>query len=332
MSSPLNANDLPSFKDRLVSVIVVNFNGMRFLENCLDSVKSAFTRYSLELIVVDNASSDGSQALLRARTDIVYVESKVNSGFTGGNNLGANYAKGDVLLFINNDTQVQTSLDEVIDLLADSHTGISACRLLYGDGRQQFSFGYEHTPIRIFCSWLGLEKLYTLPTIFRKLETSPDAYLCSQNYLNWVSGACFAIRRVDWNAVNGFDTSYFMYCEDVDLCKRVRDLGLTIAYTPASTVVHYEGSGKAWIGQTALQRTVKSYQLFTLKHYGYTTAMVLSLALAFVFATRALAFGIFAFIRADAKQLNKEKASGFWRAGVQLVQSLTPSTIKSARP
>lgn len=317
---------------RLVSVIIVNFNGMHFLEACLASLKSAFAHSSFEIIIVDNASSDGSQAWLQSRTDIVYIASQVNTGFTGGNNLGATHAKGDILLFINNDTQVQTPLDAMVGLLQDPGIGIAACRLQYGDGRQQFSFGYEHTPLRILCSWLGLEKRHTLPTLFRKLETDPASYLLHHPQLDWVSGACFAMRRSDWDAVAGFDTAYFMYCEDVDLCKRLRGLGLRIAYTPDCLVTHYEGAGKAWIGQTALRRTARSYQIFTLKHSGYGAAIALSISLALVFAVRALTFSALTLVSAKTGALRKEKALGFWRTGMQMLRSLTRSAMRVSNP
>lgn len=302
-----------------VSVIIVNFNGLRFLDECINSIKNAFIKYETEIIVVDNDSTDSSQQWLRDREDIIYIESKVNTGFTGGNNLGATYAKGDKLLFINNDTKVVNSLDPLIDLLDRPEVGISACRLQYGDQRQQYSIGYEHTPLRIALSWLGTEKYYQLPTIFRRLETSASTYLNSQNNVNWVSGACFAIRRTDWQKLGGFDTDFFMYCEDVDLCRRIRNLGYSIAYTSESLVTHYEGAGKAWIGSAALKRTAQSYQIFTRKHFGNTQAAALSYVLGFIFGARAIAYALLKVAKKTNEKIYQEKYLGFKDAAKILI-------------
>lgn len=315
-----------------VSVIIVNYNGLGFMEECLQSLAQAFDKYTFEIIVVDNASTDGSQQWLSERKDLVYVESKVNTGFTGGNNLGAMHATGNRLLFINNDTKVISKLDGMVDLLADQMVGLSACRLQYGDKRQQYSFGFNHSPARIALSWLGVEKWHALPSSFRRLETNPDAYLQDHADLDWVSGACFAIRRADWVAIGGFDTGFFMYCEDVDLCLRVRQRGLRVAYIANCQVIHYEGAGKAWIGHAALKRTVRSYQIFTEKHYGSMATTLLSLWLGGLFLLRSAAFGALSMMGNDKRALRQEKAAGFLRAALLLLSSLAPSAIRAPNP
>jgi GT2 family glycosyltransferase len=331
MAEPRNT-PLPTNDHTLVSVVIVNYNGLRFLETCLESLAQAFTSYRSEIIVVDNASSDGSQEWLKARKDIVYVESTVNTGFTGGNNLGAQYAHGDRLLFINNDTYVVSPLDPMIALLDAPDVGIAACRLQYGDQRQQFSFGFDHSPLRIVLSWLGLEKRHSLPKIFRRLETDASTYLRDQANLDWVSGACFAIRTADWNSVDGFDTGFFMYCEDVDLCLRVRELGLRIAYTASCLVTHYEGAGKSWIGSAALKRTVRSYQILTKKHHGLGSAILVSLCLGALFLLRAALFGVLSLVNRTKRKVRAEKSAGFAKSAVLLLTSLTPSAMKAPNP
>jgi GT2 family glycosyltransferase len=301
---------------------MVNYNGLGFLPDCIDSLKRAFERHSLEIVVVDNASSDGSQQWLRGREDIVYLESPENLGFTGGNNLGALHACGERLLFINNDTRVESLLDGLIDLLDDPAVGIAGCRLVYGDGRQQFSLGYDHTPARIFLSWLGLERFHRLPSLFRRQETDPSVYRQAKRDCQWVSGACFAIRADVWRRLEGFDTRFFMYCEDVDLCLRTRQAGLRVVYSPQSRVTHFEGAGKSWVGPAALRRSACSYLLFARKHYGALSASVLSLALGSLFLIRALAFLFMASVRRPGLTGWRDKASGFRDVGLMLLGSL----------
>ncbi|MFZ2857600.1 glycosyltransferase family 2 protein [Acidovorax sp.] len=309
-------------KTTLVSIIIVNYNGLNFLEKCINSIKKSFLYHNYEIIIVDNASLDGSCEWLRQRNDIIYIESNTNLGFTGGNNLGAARASGNRLLFINNDTEIITPLDELISIIDDSSVGIVGCRLQYGDLRQQFSFGYEHTPLRIVLSWLGLEKNHKLPRVFRRLETNPVNYLKNQNNLDWVSGACFAIRTEVWKKVNGFDTGFFMYCEDVDLCLRVRKIGLDILYAANCCVIHFEGAGKSWIGELALKRTVQSYQLFLSKHFNKRSAIASSLALALIFLLRSFVFFVQSKSKKDKDEIKIKKSIGFFNAAKFLLGSI----------
>lgn len=304
----------------LVSVVIVNYNGMKFLQACIDSLHKAFKTYRYEIVIVDNLSTDGSREWLAQRVDIIYVESAENLGFTGGNNLGARQARGGNLLFINNDTLVQSALDPMIDALADPKAGIVGCRLVYGDGRQQFSFGYDHTALRLVLSWLGVEKKYWLPKAFRRVETDVEKYHNSITNVDWVSGACFSIRRVDWELLQGFDTNFFMYCEDVDLCVRVRQLGKRVQYLPEVLVTHYEGSGRVWIGAAALMRTVNSYMLFSLKHHSPWAFRSMTRTLGLVFLARSQAFRLVASMARDRADVLRDKSSAYRAAGLCLMR------------
>jgi GT2 family glycosyltransferase len=273
-----------------VSVLIVNFNGMQFLDNCLNSLKTAFVRHTYETIIIDNASSDGSQAFLRERKDIRYIESPDNLGFTGGNNRAASIARGNVLLLLNNDTCISSNLDTLIDIALDEDVGAVGCRLVYGDGRLQFSVGLDHSPLRIVLSWLGLEKRHRLPSLFRRTQTDPVFYGASHPNVDWVSGACLATRRDVWNRLEGLDEKFFMYCEDVDYCLRVRKMGKRVAYHADAIVIHFEGAGKTWVGGMALKRTVHSYHVFIQKHFGSVYVKAVALALGCVFLMRSFSF------------------------------------------
>lgn len=288
-----------------VSVLIVNYNGLRFLDECLASVKTAFNRYTYEIVLVDNASSDGSQTFLRDRTDIQYVESSENLGFTGGNNLAGRHAQGKVLLLLNNDTRIERNLDKLIDQAMADQVGAAGSRLVYGDGRLQFSVGFHHRPIRLVLSWLGLEKMHWLPSIFRRVQTDPSFYDQSHVAVDWVSGACLATRRDIWERLGGLDEAFFMYCEDVDYCLRVRNAGYQIPFVAESLVTHYEGAGRPWIGKAALQRTARSYSIYLAKHHDIRIARAASLALASVFFMRAMAFGVLA-LKPSAEQQRKQ--------------------------
>lgn len=308
-----------------VSVVIVNYNGLAFLPDCLESLRHAFARFTHEVIVVDNASSDGSQAWLSMRNDIRYLPLPRNTGFTGGNNVGVDAANGEIVLLLNNDTVLETPLDHLIELAKQPGVGVVGCRLQYGDRRPQFSVGLEHQALRIVLSWLGLEKRHGLPSVFRRLVTDPAFYVTSHPNVDWVSGAVLATPRSIWQALGGLDESFFMYCEDVDYCKRVRDAGYRVAYDHNVLVTHFEGAGKAWIGTPALLRTVRSYFIYLEKHAGILHARWCAAGLSAVFALRSMAF--FALARmsstGERRTLRTMQAQGFAAACKAMAQACT---------
>ncbi len=312
-----------------VSVVIVNYNGLRFLAECLDSLHGAFVRYSHEVVVIDNASSDGSQAFLRTRGDIRYIESTLNLGFTGGNNRAAEVARGKVLVLLNNDTRVQACLDPLVDQALLPEVGAAGPRLAYGDGRLQYSVGFNHTPTRIVLSWLGFERRHQLPSAFRRVQTRPDFYGASHPSVDWVSGAVLATRTEVWRSLGGLDDVFFMYCEDVDYCLRVTQLGLRVAYVCDVHVTHYEGAGKAWIGRAALSRTSRSYFTFVEKHFGTGAAQRVAFMLSFIFFARAVAFSLVGAVafKPGRRALWLDKCGGYLAAARQLLRSALSRTV-----
>ena len=305
-----------------VSVVTVNYNGLCFLENFLNSLKTAFNHYTFETIILDNASSDGSQAFLRNREDIFYIESPENLGFTGGNNRAVTKASGKVVLLLNNDTRVESCLDPLIDMALKEDVGAVGCRLIYGDGRLQFSAGLEHSPLRMVLSWFGFEKQHWFPSVFRRVQTNPAFYDVSHSEVDWVSGACLATRREVWKTLKGLDEMFFMYCEDVDYCHRVRKLNKKVVYLSNATVTHFEGAGKPWIGRMALMRTVNSYRVYFSKYYSPLAFKITQFSLSAVFFARAGAFFAKSFISNDqVKTISKDKFSAYGEAAFKLLQN-----------
>jgi GT2 family glycosyltransferase len=206
--------------------------------------------------------------------------------------LAARDAHGRVLLLLNSDTTIKGILDPLIDRALQQCVGAAGPKLVYGDGRLQFSIGLHHRPLRLVLSWLGLEKKYLLPSIFRRMETDPAYYDGSHEGVDWISGACLATRREIWQRLGGLDDTFFMYCEDVDYCLRVRDAGFRIDFVANTRVTHYEGAGRPWIGQAALQRTGQSYAIYLAKHYAAPVGRAALWGLAVVFFMRAFAFAL----------------------------------------
>lgn len=208
------------------SVIIVNYNGRCHLPRCLDSLLSDGIT-NVEIIVVDNASSDGSDDLVaHDYPQVRLIRSRENLGFGGANNLAASQAQGRYLAFLNPDTVVTTGwLDALITALEEQpQAGLATSQILLLDqpGRVNAAGNEMHLSGLTLCRGLG------------------DAAGCWQqgDRVTAVSGAAFVMRRSLFAELNGFDADYFMYFEDTDLSLRARLLGYDCRYVPGSVVYH----------------------------------------------------------------------------------------------
>lgn len=297
-----------------LSVVIVNYNGKHHLDGCLTSLKASLQGIRSEVIIVDNASVDGSVDYIREiYPEVRLIESKENLGFTGGNNLGVKYAKGSYILLLNNDTVVQCSLQPMLNKMRDkSNLGVLGCHLRYGDGRVQESIGYEHTPLNLVLSWVGISRFTSGKRVSRTVSRDNPAYDTSLVQADWVSGACMMLPHLVWDEIFGFDERYFMYVEDVDLCRRVREKGYEVAYTNSVQVTHFEGGGKVWIGERALVNTSESYCLYVSKFYKFPVTVLFKWSMSFVFFMRSVIFYIYSLLTND--DVKKDKASAYLTA------------------
>jgi len=176
-----------------LSIVIVNYNGHRFLADCMKSIRR-YVRCDHEVILVDNASTDGSVHYIATHFPTVrLIESAVNTGFTGGNNIGVRAANGELVLLLNNDTKLLGSVDDAVAEFNHANVGALGAHLFYGDGRNQTSVGYEHTPLRIVLSWVGLSKYAALPTLFRRIECAPQVTAQCQSRGVCISNGFFRI-------------------------------------------------------------------------------------------------------------------------------------------
>mgnify|MGYP006433319323 CR=1 FL=1 len=303
----------------LLSIIIVNYNGKKFLDECLASIEKNIL-FPHEVIIVDNASSDDSVEYLKsAYPKVTLIESDSNLGFTGGNNLGASYATSKYLLLLNNDTVIMSSLAPLIKILdSDDQIGILGCRLCYGDGRQQESVGYIPSMLSLVLSWTPCSRLFQdLPLCRRTVRDSSMLYNQSNVEVEWVSGA-FLITRSDlWETLDGLDEKYFMYMEDTDYCRRAHESNYKVVYSADCNVIHYEGAGRSWIGERALSNTADSYIIYVEKFYGKIHQALLRLLLPIIFFARSFVYFVAANFHGDP--VRKEKASAYWRVALSIL-------------
>lgn len=304
----------------IVSIIIVNFNGKRFFDSCIRSIEDNLT-YGYEVILVDNASTDGSADYFETRfPDLKLIRSSTNVGFSKGNNLAVKAASGKYLLLLNNDTVVQTSLDPLIRFIDNNiDVGVVGCRLLYGNLKQQESFGRIPNPITLFLSWGILPALFPQVSFWRRTEIHSSAlYDLPKNEVGWVSGACLLTRKKIWDSLSGLDENFFMYMEDVDFCRRVGEEGFKIMYSSLSSVIHFEGAGRPWIGERALQNTSDSYFVYTRRYYTKKATVFLAFGLGLTFIARSLFFGVSSIFTRNS--VKSDKCRSYFRVGLSIIK------------
>lgn len=238
--APPRADDIPSevIFDRPtllnepvgVSIIVPVYNNLAYTAHCLSSLIEHSSGQAIEIIVVNDCSSDQTADFLDRCKGIEVIHNTENLGFIGSCNAGAKRARGEFLVFLNNDTQVTqqwlTALLEPFSTWQD--TGIVGARLVYPSGELQEAGGI------IFKDGSGWN--------YGRLGSATTSRVQFVSEADYVSGACLAIRSETFQSLGGFDTHYSpAYYEDTDLCFKVRALGLRVLYQPRSTVVHFEG-------------------------------------------------------------------------------------------
>ena len=229
-----------------VSIIIVSFNTREMTLDCLRSIARE-THLAHEVILVDNASHDGSAEAVAAEfPDVRLMAETENHGFAKGNNIAAAVADGDYILLLNPDTVV---LDGAIDRLvafaeSEPQAMIWGGRTLYGDRRlNPTSCWARMTLWSVFCTTTGLSAAFAKSRLFNP-EAYGDWQRDTAREVDIVTGAFFLMRRALWDRMGGFDLRYVMYGEEADLCLRTRRVGARPMITPEATIVHYVGASE----------------------------------------------------------------------------------------
>ncbi|MFN8036724.1 MAG: glycosyltransferase family 2 protein [Acidimicrobiia bacterium] len=229
-----------------VSAVIVNWNARDLLQACLESLRDHPPRdRSLEIVVVDNASTDGSADLVRTGwPDVVLEVPPENEGYQRANNRGVRLSRGKYLLLINSDAQLRAgALDAMVDRLeADDRAAVVGPRLVYADGSfQRWTAGHAPDLAGVASFFLFGEKL-SRAAAHRSIYLAEDVREPFRP--DWVSSACMLVRRDALDEVGLMDERYFYGMDDVDLCQRFRDAGWHVWYDPAAEVVHLMGDGR----------------------------------------------------------------------------------------
>ncbi|MCI0708026.1 MAG: glycosyltransferase [Ignavibacteriae bacterium] len=277
--------------DLQLSVILVNYNVREFLDHALASIQKAMKGIRGEIIVVDNASDDGSVQMLQRRyPEVLLIASKTNLGFARANNLALSRARGKYLLLINPDTIVQEDTLRVMLKFFEEHpeVGLAGCKILNPDGTFQLACRRSFpTPWVAFTKVIGLGALFPSSKLFGKYNLTylnPDAMY----EVDAVSGSFMLLRRDVYESVGGLDEDFFMYGEDLDWCYRIQRSGKKIYYVPLTQIIHYKGESTKRSSINEIKTFYEAMYLFVRKHFRRSMALYLFLHLG-IFLSSSLA-------------------------------------------
>lgn len=225
----------------LVSVIIVNYNMMDFLRHTLTSLQKTAGNVNYETIIIDNASKDGCETTIPELFPwVTFKQNKQNLGLGAAVNVGLDMAKGEYIAFLNPDLILEEhQFERWVDwMVSHPDVGVSGPRLLNVDGTDQEScYAFPNplipvlrrTPLGSLPGFSSMIHQFTLRDMDREQEAEVD----------WVLGAAMLIRRNALDQIGQFDTRFFLYYEDADVCRRMWKAGWRVVYTPCAKIVHY---------------------------------------------------------------------------------------------
>lgn len=222
----------------MISIIIVNYRQKELLLECIASVYKSIPLGKFEIIIVNNSPEDNLDEIQNTHPGIKII-SNSNTGFSAANNLAAKNANGEYFLFLNADTIIQQDFnDDLLELADKDKTGAIGPGLQFEDGRFQNSFGF-------FPSFMNEYKNRKIEIAFKNNDTemieARKKEFSDLKEVDWVSGAAIFINKKAFYSVNGFNESYFLYYEDIDLCFRLRKTGFINYYYPHTKIIHHKG-------------------------------------------------------------------------------------------
>ena len=250
-----------------LAIIIVTYNSRSEIDGCLDSLVRHRPAVEHEIVVVDNASPDGTAEHLRRTWPTVrLLEAGANVGFAAANNMGIRQTTSELVLLLNPDTSVtRGAIDRLVAALdANRDTAVAGPRVVNGDGNAELSFGRMMSPLA------ELRQKVLVAGADRRLPIIAgwvDKATRRRQLVDWVSGVCLLIRRADLEAAGLLDERFFIYIEDVDLCATVRARGRTVLFEPAAEIAHLRGRSVASAQRATHLAYRRSHVAFYEKHH-----------------------------------------------------------------
>lgn len=210
-----------------LSIIVLSFNTRDITDECLRRLRSS------EVIVLDNASTDGSPEMIEKKYPWVkLIKSRENTGFAKGNNIAMKQSNNPIVLFLNSDCFVEKdTLNKAFEYFKNNACDALGVKLIYENGKLQPSAGALPNPLNTFFWIFGLTNSF---------HPENKEFFAKARRVGWVTGAFLMMRKEVFEKVGGFDEKIFMYMDEVDLCKRINMAGYKVCFTPDIAVTHLQ--------------------------------------------------------------------------------------------
>lgn len=302
------------------SIIIVNWNTKELLHNCLESIYDRAGEVDCEIIVVDNASSDGSVDIVKKQfPQVIFIENNENRGFATANNQGIRIARGRYILLLNSDTIVCDAGIEKTVQYADKRpeAAVIGCQVWENSETIQMTCFRFPSILALFSETFALNKIFKKNRFFgreRMLWWGRD----TERQVEVVSGMFMLVRREAIDEVGLMDESYFLYCEEADWCYRFSKAGWKILFWPGAKIIHVDG-GSHSSKQVALEMHVqqhKSLLIFFRKHYGLMSFLLARLLLSLSSACRCAVWTVATIFKQllgkDTASEQKERQKHWW--------------------
>lgn len=294
-----------------ISVVIVNWNTRDMLLECVESLYAETRRAKLEIIVVDNASHDGSMDALAARfPGVVQIRNTANHGFSKANNQGLRIARGRYLCLVNSDVKaLEGVLDRLMDY-ADAHpdVGLLAPRTVGRDMKLRRNCREYPTLRNSFCQAVFLDKLFPGVRAFRGRSLAEYDYKTAAD-IEVVSGCFLLIPRRALEQVGLLDERFFIYSEDVDWSRRYHNAGWKVIFYPGAEAIHYGGSSSSVEAIRFNIEKMKASLQYWHKHHGFFSTVLFWGTQWLGTFTRAAGLSVVAVARRQAWR----DASGYWK-------------------
>ncbi len=296
-----------------LSIIIVSWNVADLLRACLNSIYAYPSPLDIETIVVDSASSDNSVEMVRAEfPQVVLLPQRENIGYTCGNNIGLQTARGRHLLLLNPDTEIiGDALAQLVAYL-DTHpdVGIVGPHTLNTDGSTQSTRRRFPTKALAFFESTWLEGLLPKSALaWYRVSEQPDTATFD---VDWVQGSALMARREVYATIGGLDEGYVMFYEELDWCKRAKDAGWRVVYMGSTQIIHHGGKSTDQVGARKHIYYNESRLRYFKKHHGalFAQALRVSLLAGYVWQS---ALESFKWLIGHKRQMRSTRIQAYWQ-------------------
>ena len=295
-----------------ISVIIVNWSTNKLLEDCLKSIFKFTKDVTFEVIVVDNGSGDGSQAMVKKKfPQVKLIPNRDNLGFAKANNQGIKVAEGKYVLLLNSDTYLIENSFKKLAEKADSFDKLGAMGslLLNEDRSIQQSVGFfPHLPQVVW--WMTFIDDLPGGTILKPYHVDHDSFYKNQHEVDWVTGAVFLVPKKVIDKVGSLDDKIFMYGEDFEWCFRIKKAGFKVYFSPVAKIVHIGGGSVNKIRTNAFIGEFRGLEYFYKKYKSHASLQILRFLLKMGTLLRIVAFAIFGRIKTAKSYVEVLKMAG----------------------